>query len=103
MSQSSLTRHNVLLSLLIGGIITVEWFRTNGMETNPNKFQLITLSPNSADDFELKSDQNSTLRSEKSVEALGVIIGTRLNFNDHISVCCLKAVLQLNALVRISK
>ena len=61
------------------------------------------LSPNSADDIELKLDENTTLRSEKSVKALGVIIDNRLTFGDHISACCLKAARQLNALARISK
>ena len=61
------------------------------------------LSPNAADDIELKLDENTTLRSEKSVKALGVIIDNRLTFNDHISAGCLKAARQLNALARISK
>ena len=61
------------------------------------------LSPNSADDIELKLDENTTLRSEKSVKALGVIINNRLTFSYHISACCLKAARQLNALARISK
>ena len=48
-------------------------------------------------------DENTTLRSEKSVKALGVIIVNRLTFSDHLSACCLKAARQLNALARISK
>ena len=61
------------------------------------------LSPNSADDIELKLGENTTLTSEKSAKALGVIIDNRLTFSDHISACCLKAARQLIALARISK
>ena len=102
-SHSSSTLQTVLSNLLIDCKIAVEWFSNNGMKANPNKFQFMILSPNSADDIELKLDENTTLRSEKSVKALGVIIDNRLTFSDHISACCLKAARQLNALARISK
>ena len=65
--------------------------------------QFMMLSPNSADDIELKLDENITLRSEKSVKSLGVCIDNRLTFSDHISACCLKAARQRNASTRISK
>ena len=58
---------------------------------------------NPTDDIELKLDENTILRPEKSVKALGVIIDNRLTFSDHISACCLKVARQLNALVRIAK
>ena len=103
MSYSSSTLQTVLSNLLIDCRIAVEWFSNNGMKANPNKLQFMILSPNSADDIELKLDENSTLRSEKSVKALGVIIDNRLTFSDHISACCLKAARQLNALARFSK
>ena len=74
MSHSSSTLQTVLSNLLIDCRIAVEWFSNNGMKANPNKFQFMILSPNSADDIELKLDENTTLRSEKSVKALGVII-----------------------------
>ena len=103
MSHSSSTLQTVLSNLLIDCRIAVEWFSINGMKANPNKFQLMILSPNSADDIELKLDENTTLRSEKSVKALGGITDNRLTFSDHISACCLKAARQLNALARFSK
>ena len=65
--------------------------------------QFMMLSPNSADDIELKLDENTTLRSEKSVKPLGVCIDNRLTLSDHISVCCLKAARQRNASTIISK
>ena len=98
MSYSSSTMQGVLSSLLNDCKIAVEWFGNNGMKANPTKFQFMVLSPNPTDDIELKLDENTILKPEKSVKALGVIIDNRLTFSDHISACCLKAARQLNAL-----
>ena len=103
MSYSSSTLQGVLSSLLNDCKIAVEWFGNNGMKANPTKFQFMVLSPNPTDDIELKLDENTILKPEKSVKALGVIIDNRLTFSDHISACCLKAARQLNALARVSK
>ena len=103
MSYSSSTLQGVLSSLFNDCKIAVEWFGNNGMKANPTKFQFMVLSPNPTDDIELKLDENTILKREKSVKALGVIIDNRLTFSDHISACCLKAARQLNALARISK
>ena len=73
------------------------------MKANPNKFQLMILSPNATDDIELILGRNTTINSEISVTAPGVTIDYRLTLNGHISACCLKAARQLNALTRISK
>ena len=96
MSYSSSTLQGVLSSLLNDCNIAVEWFGDNGMKANPTKFQFMVLSPNPTDDIELKLDENTILKPEKSVKALGVIIDNRLTFSDHISACCLKAARQLN-------
>ena len=45
----------------------------------------------------------SSITSEPSVKILGVVIDDRLNFDEHISMCCTKAARQPNALARISK
>ena len=103
MSYSSSTLQDVLSSLLNDCKIAVEGFDNNGMKANPTKFQFMVLSPNPTDDIELKLDENTILKPEKSVKALRVIIDNRLTFSDHISACCLKAARQLNALARISK
>ena len=100
MSYSSSTMQGVLSSLLNDCKIAVEWFGNNGMKANPTKVQFMVLSPNLTDDIELKLDENTILKPEKSVKALGVIIDNRLTFSDHISTCCLKAARQLNALAR---
>ena len=44
-----------------------------------------------------------SITSEPSVKIQGVVIDDRLNFDEHVSMCCTKAARQLNALARISK
>ena len=39
------------------------------MKANPNKFQFMILSPNSADDIELKWDENTTLKAARQLNA----------------------------------
>ena len=78
MSYSSSTMQGVLSSLLNDCKIAIEWFGNNGMKANPTKFQFIALSPNPTDDIELKLDENTILKPEISVKALGVIIDNRL-------------------------
>ena len=72
------------------------------MLANPDKFQFLALSSNSAVHYNLVLN-DITLTSETHVKALGVIIDNKLNFSEHIRVICMKAARQLNALARISK
>ena len=82
--------------------ISVNWFHSNGMQANPEKFQFLALSSNITDTYEIPIDVGTVIKSEKHVKAFGVIIDNRLNFTEHISVICKKAAKQLNALSRIS-
>ena len=73
MSYSSSTLQGVLSSLLNDCKIAVEWFGDNGMKANPTKFQFMVLLPNPTDDIELKLDENTILKPEKSVKAQGAV------------------------------
>ena len=84
-------------------VISIRWFKKNGMEANPNKFQFFISSPCHPENIELKISENVTIISEPCVKALGVNIDTRLTFTEHVSSCCTKAARQLNAFSRISK
>ena len=95
----------VLLNLKHDCEISLRWYKQNGMEANPNKFQFLISSPYTAENMELKLkiDENITLAPEPFVKLLGIYIDSRLTFTDHVSSCCNKAARQLNALSRISK
>ena len=99
------TADEVLLNLKHDCDISLLWYKQNGMEANPNKFQFLISSPYTAENMELKLkiDKNITLAPAPFVKLLGIYIDSRLTFTDHVSSCCNKAARQLNALSRISK
>ena len=83
--------------------ISITWFRNNGMEANPHKFQLLIAASTPLEQQTLQITDETLIKSEPFVKVLGVIIDERLCFSQHISACCSKAARQLNALSRISK
>ena len=83
--------------------ISMKWFKYNGMEAHPTKFQFLLASSQPLEQQVLRIDENTVIASEDQVKALGVIIDNKMSFTQHISTCCTKAARQLNALARISK
>ena len=73
------------------------------MKANPNKFQFMVISSKQMEPQNIELHGGVSITSEPSVKILGVVIDDRLNFDEHVSMCCTKAVKQLNALARISK
>ena len=73
------------------------------MKANPNKFQFMVISSKPMEPQNIEWHGGVNITSEPSVKILGVVIDDRLNFDEHISMCCTKAARQLNALVRIFK
>ena len=100
LSISAPTADEVLLNLKHNCEIPLRWYKQNGMEANPNKFQFFISSPYTAENMELKLkiDENITHAPEPFVKLLGIYIDSRLTFNDHVSSCCNKAARQLNEL-----
>ena len=79
----------------------IDWFKTNDMTVNSDKFQAMILS---SDKKEKKYDlniNNSIISSEKSVTLLGIEIDNKLNFDKQVSNICRKANNRLNAIGRI--
>ena len=80
----------------------IEWFKNNNMIVNPGKFQAMILG--TGKDLQDKYTLNingAEIISEASVKLLGIEIGSKLNFENHVSSLCKKASNQLNALSRI--
>ena len=84
--------------------VAINWFSSNKMIVNPDKFKSIILTKNKSDDiptgFSIGTD---IVPIEKSVKLLGIHLDNRLNFNLHINTICEYASNQLNALVRLKK
>ena len=80
----------------------LKWFRANGMQANPNKFQLMFLGNKQIDDNISVKIEDCDITASKSVKLLGVVVDDKLKFDDHISLICKKAAFQLNSLRRLT-
>ena len=103
LSNAAPTLNEVKLNLQYDSKICIKWFRKNGMEANPSKFQFMVLSSQPTEQIQIDIGDNVIVSSEPVVKALGVYIDSKLTFNEHIKQTSLKAARQLNALARISK
>ena len=82
----------------------IDWFVSNEMIVNPDKFQAIVVKRNNKmkDSYSLNINQE-VINSENSVKLLGVEIDNKLSFEKHIFTLVKKASNQLNAIIRIQK
>ena len=81
------------------GELSVGWFRKNEMLVNADKFQGINLNRKEAQATHKLIIDNKEIKTTNSVNLLGTKIVDQLKFNEHISMLCSKAAMQLNALV----
>ena len=72
--------------------VAINWFSSNKMIVNPDKFKSIILTKNKSDDiltgFSIRTD---IVPIEKFVKLLGIHLDNRLNFNLHINTICKSA------------
>ena len=76
------------------------WFIENGVQSNPTKFQSISLGKTPKCNVTI---DNVSIESVPFIKLLGVTIDSNLKFNSHISSICQKAGRNLNALKRVAK
>ncbi len=76
------------------------WYRENGMQPNPTKFQAIFFgdTPKST----INAD-NVIVDISEYIKLLGVTLDSKLNYDLHISNLCIKAGRQLNVIKRVAK
>ena len=82
--------------------IAVQWFKDNGMQANPTKFQAI-LSHRKTRLIQPININNNTVIPQDSVKLLGVTFDVNLTFDTHVDTICRKASRALNVLKRFSK
>ena len=81
----------------------IDWFKDNHMIANPDKFKAIIIDRNeSKEDITLQIN-GDTIKSEKSVELLGITIDNKLTFTLQISILCKLAANQLNSIKRLRR
>ena len=103
MSKSSPHLKEVMDCLRHDCNIVLKWFKENGMQANPGKFQFMILSRDDIGTQQLTLDENTTIESTDYVKVLGVCIDKSLCFSQHVRDMCTRAARQLNALARISR
>ena len=84
--------------------VAIDWFVSNKMIVNPDKFQAIVVKRNNKmkDSYSLNINQE-VINSENCVKLLGVETDNELSFEKHISTLVKKASNQLNVICRIQK
>ena len=77
----------------------IDWFRSNEVVVNPDKFQSIIINRlgELKNSYELLLD-NCKIYLENSLTLLGIEIDNKLNFEKHVTALCQKTSHQLNAL-----
>ena len=85
------------------GELSVGWFRENKMVVNLDKFQAIILNRKEAQATRKLIIDSKEIKTTNSIKLLGINIDDQLKFNEHISVLCSKAAMQLNAFRRLQK
>ena len=84
--------------------VAINWFSSNKMIVNPDKFKSIIVTKNKSDDMPTVFSIDTDIVSiERSVKLLGIHISNRLNFNLHINNICKSTSNQLNYVVRLKK
>ena len=71
-----------------------QWYKNNGMIVNETKHQVLILK---------KTDHNFCFPVNGSKDILGMTIGNKLSFDNHISVTCKKINNQFNVMLRLRK
>lgn len=78
-----------------------QWFGTNGMITNPDKYQAMILgNTNYTHSFKVNE---TNIPVKYSIDRLGVNIDKNLQFNSHVENICTKVNNQINVISRFEK
>jgi hypothetical protein len=78
----------------------IDWFTSNQMKANPDKFQAIAIGKNAQSKNISFNLNGNFIETQDEVKLLGVTIDYRLEFNSHITNIRRKASRQLNVLKR---
>ena len=79
--------------------LAIDWFNSNSMIVNPDKFKAIVLTKSGQDTSGIQINlKDHCITSENTVMLLGIKIDSRLSFEKHVSKLCKTAASNLNAL-----
>ena len=81
---------------------TLFWFESNMMVTNPSKFQVMFMGLGNDCKLCIEIDK-MVVKTVDKVKLLGVIIDSKLKFDEHVKSLCLKANRNISTLSRVAK
>ena len=102
-SASCDTEKQMLDTLTSESIVAINWFNTNMMEANPEKFQVITLNTPANQQKAQITLGDKVIVAEESVKLLGIHLDEHLDFGKQAKELCRKAAAQLNVLQRLAR
>lgn len=94
--------HELVIKMEQCGNKITEWFITNGMQANPDKYQAIAFG-NKNDAPQCFAIRGQNIKCNDNVKLLGIEIDCKLSFDKHVSHLCKRASKQINAIMRLSK
>ena len=95
--------NNLLRTLEKESESALDWFRTNNMIANPDRFHAIINKRRKNGITHKLKIYNNEIETIKSVKLLDIEIDNQLSFNQHISKLYSKSAMQLNAICRSAK
>ena len=103
LSKSDKSLDQVIAALHDDSRSLINWFKSNKMQANPEKFQALSVGNKTHNENIVFNLDGIKISAEDEVKLLGITIDFKLSFNTHISNICKKAARQLNVLKRIGK
>jgi hypothetical protein len=102
LSKFASTIKSVLDALTQDAKNSIEWFKINFMQANPEKFQFMLLKSLTCKEEipEFINVDGVQIKAEQSVKLLGILIDDKLKFDKHIDILCKNAARQINILYR---
>jgi len=97
--ETGLSNDEVIEKLEDNAVLLIDWFKSNYMKPNPEKWHLLLSDTNNS--LSMKIGQKLIYNS-KNEKILGVTFDNELSFKCHINKLCKKASQKLYALARVS-
>ena len=98
-NQANLGEHSADLEAMLS--VVQAWYNQNSLRINPNKTELILFGANCTTDFSIQF-AGALVRSTEKVKILCVVVDSRLQWVDHVSLVVRRCYSILSGLAKFS-
>ena len=99
-NQANLGEHSADLEAMLG--VVQAWYNQNSLRINPNMTELILFGANCTTDFSIQFAGALEKKSTEKVKILGVVVDSRLQWVDHVSLVVRRCYSTLSGLAKFS-